>query len=268
MNDRVSPPHAVSGRPFATSHYLRRLESRLLRTVVSSRTKTNVVALTFDDGPDPASTPAVLDVLDRFEAEATFFVLGRNVAAHPELARRIVGVGHAIGNHSFSHPDLRRCGAVQIAGEFIRCARALRRATGVRPRFLRPPFGFQSPAAGLIARALGYTVTHWSISANDWRGEPAAVLVDRVLSQLQPGAIILLHDALEPPPESSTLVVSYDRVATVDALPRIIEGIRNEGYRLVTVPQLLCLAPVATVTWDSGPRARPPRRRPADASTR
>jgi peptidoglycan/xylan/chitin deacetylase (PgdA/CDA1 family) len=206
----------------------------LFRSVIGSRSGERVVALTFDDGPDPESTPAILRELARFGAHATFFLLGRNVARHPGLARDIVDVGHVVGNHAFTHRNLALCSALEVVRELRGCQGAIAAATGTRPRIMRPPYGFQRARTFLTARALGLRVVHWSVSADDWLGDPAPVVADRVLGATRPGSVVLLHDC---------------QPATVDALGAILTGLHADGYAFVTIPELLALRRVATAAW-------------------
>lgn len=223
----------------------------LFPTVVGVETPERLAALTFDDGPDPEWTPRVLETLARHGALGTFFLLGRNVDAAPDIARRVVAEGHAIGNHSYSHPCLADCHPLTVARELKMCQRAIRRATGQSPHLMRPPFGAQSVDTYLTARVLGYEVVNWSVSSDDWLGDAAEVLAARVVPALAPGGIILLHDKLEPPPtgptpESARLA---DRTATVAALDLIITPLKAQGYRFVTVPALLAAGRVRRQRW-------------------
>src|SRR5690606_19177353 len=123
----------------------------------------------------PESTPHILDMLELYDVKATFFLLGQNVAEHPQIARAIVKRGHAIGNHTFNHPRLADLNPVQVARELRRCQRTIQDAVGSRPALMRPPYGAQSPSAALTARMLGHTIVHWSVSGDDWLGDPATL---------------------------------------------------------------------------------------------
>lgn len=223
----------------------------LFKTVVGVETDEPLAALTFDDGPDARWTPLVLDTLARHGALGTFFLLGRNVDAAPDVARRIVAEGHAIGNHSYSHPCLADCRPTDVARELAACQRAIRRATGVSPSLMRPPFGAQVVDTYLTARAMGYEVVHWSASTDDWLGDPAETLAQRVVPALTPGGIVLLHDKLEPPPSGPTAdsIALADRSATIVALDLIISPLMAQGYRFVTVPTLLAAGPKRRQRW-------------------
>ena len=190
-----------------------------------------VVALTFDDGPDQRTSEA-LDILARYGVKATFFVIGEEVQQRPELARRIVAEGHAIGNHTFSHPLLLAADLPEkVEQELDGATAAIKAATGVTPTVFRPPHGWRSPWLIDLANRKGYTVVTWSIALDDWFGPSAEVIAEHVLKRAQPGAIILLSEDREGKLEPST-------GNALAALPTIIEALQARGYRFVTVPEL------------------------------
>ena len=201
------------------------LEGGLLLPYATHVSGGRTIALTFDDGPDPTYTPQVLEVLARFEAVATFFVLGRHVDAHPELVRRIVRAGHAVGAHSYSHAILRWVGPGEIAGELRRSEIALARAAGIRTSLFRHPGGMQGPFLPFVARAGGWRVVVWSVDPQDYTEPGATEIARHVLEAAHPGAIVLLHDGSPDGNES--------RAQTVEALPAILSGLRARGYRFV-----------------------------------
>lgn len=221
--------------------------------MVGCQTSQKIVALTFDDGPNPVYTPQILDVLAHYQVKATFFLLGRNVAAHPHLARTVVQTGHAIGNHTFTHPYLPDCGPLGVARELSQCQRTIREVIGVAPEIMRPPYGAQAPESFLTARMMGYKVIHWSAAGEDWQGDPAPLLAERILSRIQPGGIILLHDSWEPPPDQTEWRPAYDlfqdRTPTLQALPLIIEPLQSQGYQFVTLPQMIQMGSPAKQSW-------------------
>ena len=176
------------------------------------------VALTFDDGPWPHSTAQILTILTQRQAPATFFVVGRQVQRYPELVRRELAAGMAVGSHSWSHPQpFDRLPVARIRDEIARGRRSLE-ALGVRPVGFRPPGGATSPAVAATGQAVGDRTVLWSVDPADWRpGLTADQLVQRVLAGVRPGAIVLLHDG------------GGDRSATVAALPAIIDGLRRLG---------------------------------------
>jgi peptidoglycan/xylan/chitin deacetylase (PgdA/CDA1 family) len=212
----------------------RRVLHRLLRPVVGSlvavETSGKLLALTFDDGPDPASTPELLDVLARRGMRATFFLVGERAARHPELVARIAAEGHAIGNHSWDHPSLPKLTRGQIAAQLDRTRAALAPHGGA---LMRPPYGSQSPKSYLAARARGYRVVMWGVSGGDWRGDGAEAVAGRILAKVAPGAIVLLHDSLYTFEDERF----RDRGPTIEAVGILAE--RLPGWRFVTVPELL-----------------------------
>lgn len=225
----------------------------LLPTIVGVDTDAPAAALTFDDGPDPVWTPKVLDTLARHDARGTFFLLGRNVAAHPALTRRIVAEGHAVGNHTFDHSCLAEVPLRQVVRELGAGQQAIRAATGQSTRLMRPPFGAQNVDTYLTSRALGYQVIHWSASSQDWRGDPAEVLASRIMSAISPGGIVLMHDSWQPPPPEHAVAgepdVLADRAPTLAALELVIPALQAQGYRLVTVADLLAMGRPRRLRW-------------------
>lgn len=191
--------------------------------VWSGRRDEKVVALTFDDGPVPGITEQLLQVLKQWQAPATFFVIGRHVAAHPELARAIADAGMEIGNHSFTHPNLTRLPEADIARQVMETQAAVLQATGELPRFLRPPGGdWNSRVAGVV-RSWGLTPCMWSLDAYDSEVIGAQQTVDTVLRLVRPGAIILMHNGT---------------LSTLEALPSILRELRAQGYTFATVSEL------------------------------
>jgi peptidoglycan/xylan/chitin deacetylase (PgdA/CDA1 family) len=192
------------------------------------------IALTFDDGPDQEETPRVLEILERHGARGTFFMVGKSVERHPEVAARAAAGGHALANHSWDHPSFR-----QIQGGYRRaqirwCAEALAPHGGTR--LFRPPFGEQSPASRLDTLRSGHRVVAWDVVAEDWRADPAELLVQRVMRRLRRGSIVLFHDTLY-----TTEDARYrDRAPMRQAL-EILLGRLAGDYRFVTVPELLRL---------------------------
>ncbi len=221
--------------------------------IVGIRTDQKVVALTFDDGPDPDYAPGILDALREHKVPATFFLLGRNVDAHPQSARQIAEHGHTLGNHGYSHrrfPDLSRA---ELAREIFDCEDAIERATGQRPRLVRPPYGNQTAAKHALLRSLGYQTTFWSASGDDWRGDPSQDIASRAIDQTRPGGIILLHDGWEPAANDISPKPTHDRLRdrtpTIQALPIIVDTLTRQGYRFVTVPDLLKLGRPRRQRW-------------------
>jgi len=189
------------------------------------------VALTFDDGPNEPYTSQVLDILKARGVRATFFLVGINARNYPETVRRIVAEGHEIANHSFTHPYLIREGGESMLWQIDETQRTLEEISGVRPRWFRPPHGFRDPRLFPKTRRLSLDVCEWSNMPRDWTRPGTRVIVDRVLRDLQPGDIVLLHDG-------AGTVHGGDRSQTVEALPRILDALAARGLRPVTVTQI------------------------------
>jgi uncharacterized protein (TIRG00374 family) len=190
------------------------------------------VAITFDDGPSAEHTPAVLDALRTAGARATFFVLGRNVRAHPELARRIVAEGHELASHGDDHSLLMFAGPSAIAHQFRAAEDAVSDAVGTSVVHLfRAPHGYRGPFLAPVARRLGYRIVGWTGAIFDTARPGVDVIVDRCANVLAPGAIVLLHDG-----DGSGR--GGDRSQTVEALPRVLATARDRGLEPVTVSEL------------------------------
>jgi peptidoglycan/xylan/chitin deacetylase (PgdA/CDA1 family) len=191
-------------------------------------TAEKLVALTFDDGPNPAPnrTPALLDALRSVDAPGTFFVVGVRAEENPALLRRMAAEGHEIGNHSFSHPNLTYLTPVAVDRELCRTSVVVREATGRRPRFYRPPGGNFNRAVQDAAKALGMAGAYWTLDGLPYESPPIppARLTRYVLENVRPGAIVLLHNA----PDN-----------TVAAIPDIVRGLRAKGYTVVTMSELV-----------------------------
>lgn len=194
------------------------------------------VALTFDDGPAPEVTPRVLEILVRHEARATFFCIGRAARRYPDIVRRAAAAGHEIGNHSFFHTrHLYQWGERRLLRDVLLAQEALRRCTGEAPRVFRPPVGFRSPALARVMRRTGLTLVNFNVRAFDTRISSADKLFDRMVRKVAGGSILLLHDG-------DDLCPCPDRSAMLEALPRLIAHLQQQGYRLVTVSELLRLS--------------------------
>jgi peptidoglycan/xylan/chitin deacetylase (PgdA/CDA1 family) len=191
------------------------------------------IALTFDDGPDPDRTPALLDALAALDVKATFFVLGAGVDAHPELCARIVREGHELGNHTYHHRYLPLTRGRDVERELIATDRAIERATGVVPTIARPPYGGRSPwTVRAFARAAKRLVL-WDINSFDWKGAAPEDVARRVIDHARPGSIILMHDARRgrAGKRPSNHVVG----ATVETVRLIVPELRARGFELATV---------------------------------
>ncbi|MEU5266187.1 polysaccharide deacetylase family protein [Amycolatopsis sp. NPDC021455] len=177
------------------------------------------VALTFDDGPGP-DTAKLLDTLARFDAHATFFVVGQNATYNADLIRKEAAAGHEIGNHSWNHPDLRQLSPDQIHDQIGRTDRAVTDAVGHPPTVIRPPYGAINDD---VRAAADRPMILWSVDTLDWKFHDSAKVAQTVLDKTKPGDIVLLHD-IHP--------------TSVDAVPDILTGLKEQGYTFVTVSQL------------------------------
>lgn len=193
------------------------------------QTTEKAVALTFDDGPSPRWTPAVLKILAQFKARGTFFLVGRNALANPRLVAQEVLAGDEIGNHTFDHPNLRALTAAGVDKELVRGARAIERAGAPKPTLFRPPWGFTDKAAQALAGRHSYRTIAWNLAVEHFVDHQSVNRgVSEIMARVSPGAIILAHDGRKA-----------NRTRTIEALPILLKDLRARGYRLVTVDELL-----------------------------
>ena len=162
------------------------------------------IALTFDDGPSPASTPVLLALLAHYELPATFFVIGRHAAAHPELIAAILAQGHAIGNHSYKHDNLLMLRSCEVLEKDIQATQEVLNKAGIHPLVFRPPIGIISPRLQPVVASLGLRTITFSCRIFDRGNRNIHNLASRVLKKLRPGDILLLHDTPPPSPEATT----------------------------------------------------------------
>ena len=214
------------------------------KTWVSGPADQRIVALTFDDGPNPPYTTAILDVLESERVHATFFLVGRAVAAYPSVVRREVRDGDAIGNHTWSHEHMILMDATQVRASLARTDAAIYRASGVHTRIMRPPFGARDWLVLDQVRRLGYTPVMWSVPlAKDWEEPPAQTIADRIVPYVRDGSIVVLHDGNRGIvcTRDHVPAKTCDRHSEIEATRLIIESLRRQGYRFVTIPQLLAI---------------------------
>ncbi|THF79600.1 polysaccharide deacetylase family protein [Cohnella fermenti] len=189
-----------------------------------------LIALTFDDGPDPKTTERILDLLAKYEAKATFFVVGRRAERFPEIVRREALEGHEVANHTYTHMYFNGRNRLQdIASEMDRTGEKLTEISGQQPRWFRPPGGFYNETVIRMAKERGYTVILWSWhqDTRDWVAPGVGRIVRKVLTNARNGDIVLMHDHVE----GST--------QTVEALEQILPELSRRGYRMVTVSELM-----------------------------
>lgn len=186
------------------------------------------VALTFDDGPDEHSTPTLLELLRERGVRAAFFGIGKRVAAHPEIAARIVREGHLLENHSFNHSNATNFFTVpHLRAELNQAQESIRNATGVAPKCFRPPMGLSNPRVFRAARETGLAVIGWSARGLDTKLTDPEEIVSRICRRIEPGAIILLHDGNIP----------ADRLVTT--VKTLLDRLRALDYEIVRLDQLL-----------------------------
>jgi peptidoglycan/xylan/chitin deacetylase (PgdA/CDA1 family) len=178
------------------------------------------VALTFDDGPAAQETATLLTYLAKYDARATFFVVGQNVAAHPELVRAEARAGNEIGNHSWNHPNLTGLSPAQINSQLDRTSAAIKAATGKEPTLFRPPYGAINAK---VRKATRLSPVLWDVDTEDWKYRDAAKIAQTVIAQTGRNDVILMHD-IHP--------------TSVAAVPEILRTLTARGYRFVTVSQL------------------------------
>ena len=188
--------------------------------------------LTFDDGPNPDATEAILDTITAESVPAAFFLVGDHVRRFPNPARRAAKLGHEIGNHTQHHVKLHFRGPRRVRAELEQAHDTIASVTGLRPRAFRAPHGYRNPFVTSAARRLGYRVVGWTFGVWDSDRPPAPEIRRRVRAKLRPGAIILLHDGDGYDPHG-------DRRQTADALPGIIRDARAEGYEFRPLGELL-----------------------------
>ncbi|MFA6179542.1 MAG: polysaccharide deacetylase family protein [Candidatus Methylopumilus sp.] len=197
----------------------------------AAATHRNEIALTIDDGPDPAVTPQVLDILDRFQAKATFFCIGNKAQRHAELCREIVRRGHAVENHSQRHwHNFSLLGLDGYTREIQAAQEALTAITGVRPQFFRAPAGLRNPFLDPVLKRLGLRLASWSVRGFDTKVKDADKVRNKLLAGLQPGAILLLHDGNAARTSANIPVI-------LAVLPVLLQAAQAAKLRPVTLQQ-------------------------------
>ena len=202
------------------------------RTFIGLPRGSRQIALTYDDGPNNPHTLRLLEVLARHSVNATFFLIGCYVQQHPQIVREIIQVGHAVGNHTFSHPLLILKSEAEIRKELSECRSALQNAIGEPSNLFRPPFGGRRPAVLRVARELGLEPVMWNVTGYDWNAPAAALIEQKIAKQMRGGNVILLHDG-------GHHQMGTDRSQTVAATDHLIGRYRSEGYKFMTVPEMM-----------------------------
>lgn len=185
------------------------------------------IAITFDDGPVPEQTPRLLDMLKERGVKATFYVVGTNAAAHPEILRRMVAEGHEIGNHSWSHPALTKLGAAGVKSQMDKTNAAVFAATGENPKTMRPPYGATNASLNRrLNDEFGMKVILWAVDPLDWKYRNAERVANSIVTSTKAGDIILAHDI---------------HGSTVNAMPKTLDALLAKGFKFVTVSELLAM---------------------------
>ena len=187
-------------------------------------------ALTFDDGPYPPYTNRLLDVLKEKKAHVTFFLVAEQAQKYPELVRRMLAEGHTVGLHAFKHRDFLKLPEEEKQKDLERGKKVLHAITGKDPVYWRPPHGFRDGSVMKLAGQEHLTVVNWSVAPRDWTGIDKREILNRVMDKADDGAIVLLHDGDSPFYKAS-------RQATVDAVPLLIDSLREKGYHLVSLEE-------------------------------
>lgn len=188
------------------------------------------VALTFDDGPDSKYTPAILDILKKQNVKATFFIVGKQAEAHPDMLKRIVSEGHVIGNHSWNHRQMNKLNAADIDADLKKTDELLQSITGIAPTLFRAPYGAVSSTLTAETAKNNLKLVGWTSDTRDWDGSKPDEMMNTVHRQLKPGGIVLMHCFGGKGGDLSN---------TVAFLPNLIADLEKQGYTLVTVPELL-----------------------------
>ena len=199
--------------------------------IKSGNNDEKVIALTFDDGPDRDFTPQVLDILKKNDVKATFFVVGENVEWNPEILKRQYNEGHEIGNHTFTHINVSKKGYDDIYKEINNTQQAIKKVIGEEPKLFRPPYRAISKSMCNIVKEKDMNIILWSnLDPRDWSNPGVDYIVDTIMSKVQNGTIILLHDYNN---------LRNKKSQTIQALDIIILKLKEMGYRFVTVSELI-----------------------------
>ncbi len=207
---------------------------RLIRGPAPQAERPKLIALTFDDGPYPVTTPLLLDALHDLGIHATFFLIGRDAQQFPELTRRIAAFGNEIGNHTLTHPDLDRLAPARVRAEILDGARALRAYSDdpAITSMMRPPHGRYTLATVETAQRAGYDVMLWNDDPGDWRTVTPQDLIEHILTHATRPEVVLLHSG---------------KLATIEMLPTVVDRFRRAGYSFVTAGELLRRAGAAAM---------------------
>lgn len=187
-----------------------------------------MIALTFDDGPHPRYTRQILDILKKEGIKATFFVIGENIGYYDEgIVSDIINDGHELGNHTFNHEHTKDMNEENFYRDVKMCHELVKEKYGYEMKIFRPPEGYVDQKVEKIAAEMGYSIIIWSIDTKDWEHVGADLIVGNIEKNADDGDIILMHDYVSKPN------------TTIDALEKIIKNLKNQGYKFVTVSELI-----------------------------
>jgi peptidoglycan/xylan/chitin deacetylase (PgdA/CDA1 family) len=225
----LSAAAALTSATFSGVHAFAPRSQLYGKSFVGTRRQGKKLALTFDDGPNPAATPKLLEALARHNVHATFFLIGKFVQQEPALAREILAAGHEVANHTQDHPFLILASRDEVAHQISGCESALD-AAGVpnRQHLFRPPYGARRPRTLKTARELGLTPVSWTITCYDWKPTTAERVEFHAMRQIVGGDVILLHDG-------GHLALNADRMHTVNAVASMVPKLLDRGYEFVTI---------------------------------
>lgn len=198
---------------------------KLIKSVDTGGEK--LAALTFDDGPDPRFTPQVLEILKHYDVKATFFVIGQSAVLYPDLIRQEVNAGHEIENHTYTHPYLEKDSGLRVEEEISQTEAVIETLTHRKPAYFRPPRRLFNQKVIDIADLNGYQMILWEIGIEHHAAKTPADMAQRVIDKASLGIIILAHDG------------RLNRTRTIEALPLVIQGYQDQGYRFVTLAELM-----------------------------
>jgi len=193
-----------------------------------------VVAITFDDGPSPKWTPEILDALKAAQVKATFFMIGEHVKLYPDLAKRVADEGHEIGNHTYDHHGIFYYKTEELDKEIRDTQEEIYKAVGITTKYFRPPKAWLTAREKKEIKRIGYETVLWSLNSKDWVNFDDRYIIKYILHYVRPGDILLFHDSggvFHPD--------NGNREETVKTIPRLIEKLKDKGYRFVTISELL-----------------------------
>ena len=210
-------------------------------SITGAHTNKNIVAFTFDDGPHPEYTPHLVEILNKYNAKATFFMVGKSAEKYPEVVKYVASSGHVIANHTWDHPAVPAIDRRERFRQILACEQVL---APYGSQLFRPPYGFQSFTSYMDARLLGYRVVNWTKSVEDWLDHDADRLSVNITRVLKPGNIILMHDVLY-----HTLADGYaDRTPLLNAIDNVLR-LKSDTFNFVTVPELLQQGKTRKSSW-------------------